>query len=177
MIRKFLAFIFSAFIFSSFANAYVGTNLTLPLIDKDPDGLHGFKASLWYQPESFIWKHWQIFFDAGYGDWWINGHASNRQLSIYSIAPVFRMYFRRNPFISPYMDLSIGASYITQTRFDTRNLGMHFSFQDQVAFGATIGKEQRLSISLSAMHYSNGSLCDHNAGITIPLLINIGYRF
>ena len=54
---------------------------------------------------------------------------------------------------------------------------MHFAFQDEVALGATFGQEKKLAVSFSAMHYSNGSLANSNAGITIPLLINVAYRF
>lgn len=176
MKRKLFALLCGTF-FSSFANANVSTYLTVPIIAKDPSNLHGFKASVWYQPDSWNWKHWSIFIDAGYSDWWVNGNTPNKQISIFAIAPVFRMYFRHYTYASPYMELSIGPSYMTQTRFGGRNLGMHFSFQDQIGFGATLGKDQHLSVSLSAMHYSNGSLCGNNAGITIPLLINIGYRF
>jgi hypothetical protein len=171
-----------ALLASAAANAgSTGLTLTLPIIGKDPSGnhsvTHGYRAAIWYQPDSFIWKNLRLFFDASFGHWWVNGHTQNKNLNIFSLAPTLRFYIMNTQTVSPFIDLSIGVSYLSNTRLDHRNLGEHFSFQDQVGLGATLGREQRLSASLSAMHYSNGSFCKHNIGITIPLLFNISYRF
>ena len=101
--------------------------------------------------------------------------AAKQQINIYSIAPVARFYYKGESF-SPFIDMSIGLSYLSETRIYTRNLGMHVSFQDQLAFGAIMGKEQRVSLSVGGLHYSNGSLSKRNGGITIPLFINLGFR-
>ena len=177
VIRKLTVFLSGLFFAASTAFASnTGVTLTLPLVVKDPGGLHGYRASVWYQPESLVWQRVHIFFDASFGEWWISGHVPNRQVNIYALAPTLRYYLRNDPYFRPFIDFSLGLSYLSKTRFDTRNLGMHFSFQDIIGIGTTLGKEQRLSISFSAMHYSNGSTCRRNAGITIPLLLNVGYR-
>jgi hypothetical protein len=123
------------------------------------------------------WQHVKIYFDISFGHWWVNNYPVNREINIYAIAPTLRYYLMQSSWISPYFDLSIGASYLTRTRIADRNLGIHFSFQDQMGVGASFGKDQRLSVSLSAMHYSNCSMSSTNAGITIPLLINVWYKF
>jgi lipid A 3-O-deacylase len=153
--------------------------VTLPIIvnGKDPDGVHGYHAMAWYQPESLIWPKVDVYFTAGYGYYWAHGATHHRSLDILAVAPVLRYYFAKTTYVDPYAELSIGPSYLSQTRFDDRNLGMHFAFQDIIGLGALLGKEKRLNISLSAMHYSNGSLCSMNAGITMPLMLNIGYKF
>ena len=117
------------------------------------------------------------YFDISAGHWWVNNYPVHREINIYSIAPTLRYYLMQNNYISPYFDLSIGASYLTRTHIADRNLGIYFSFQDQIAVGASFGKDQRLSLSLSTMHYSNCSMASTNAGITIPLLINLWYKF
>ncbi|MCD6038659.1 MAG: pagL [Gammaproteobacteria bacterium] len=164
-------------LFSHIARAQIGIAFTYPLIDKDPSPLKGYRGALWYQPSCLAWEHIKIYFDMSLGHWWVSHYPANREINIYSLAPTLRYYFTQRYFISPYIDLSIGASYLTRTRFADRNLGIYFSFQDQLAVGASFGKEQKLSVSLSMLHYSNGSIAGTNAGITIPLLINMGYGF
>lgn len=157
-----------------------GLSFTYPIITLEPENLHGYRASFFYQPERLIWPYVKVYFDASYGYWWDNDKSTdaptNSSLGIYSIAPVFRLYYK-STVITPFIDLSIGFSYLTKTRIYKRNLGEHFSFQDQLALGASFGKNQHLSVSVGGLHYSNGSLCKKNSGMTIPLFINVGYRF
>ncbi len=174
MIASLLCMTTSVFAFS---NSHVGASFSLPLITKDPEYLHGYRAAIWYQPDSLIWQHLHIYFDASFGHWWVTNDTPNKNLNIYSVSPIFRYYFTQNRSVSPFINASIGLSYLSNTRIDHQNLGMHFAFQDQLGVGATFGAKQAFSLSLSAMHYSNGSLCKKNAGITIPLMINAEYGF
>ncbi len=180
-ILLFLISLFSSFIQPAYADSSAGPGigLTYPIITTEPDDMSGYRFSLWYQPQAYIWSFVKLYFDASFGHWSVDEipayrHAE-RQVNIYSIAPVARFYYRGEN-ISPFVDVSIGVSYLTRTRIYTRNLGMHVSFQDQLAFGAILGKEQRVSVSLGGLHYSNGSLCNRNGGMTIPLFINLGFR-
>lgn len=157
--------------------AETGISGSILLIGNDPGGLQAQRASIWYQPPSLIWKNTNIFFDFSAGHWHASGAPVNRSLNAYAIAPIIRYYFMHNTFLSPFFDFSIGASYLTKTRLDRRNLGMHFAFQDQAGLGATLGVQQKFSLSFSFIHYSNGSLCDHNSGFTAPLMLNISYGF
>ena len=177
MARIALLFFLGLITWQSAAASSVGASFSYPLMRKDPNDLHGYRAALTYQPPSFIWKHISIYFDASYGHWWVGGHQPYRSLNIYSVAPYLRFYFVKTAKLSPYIEASIGASYLTRTRISNRNLGIHYAFQDQLAIGTTFGREQRFYFSLSALHYSNGSFCTSNAGITIPIMMNMGYRF
>lgn len=159
------------------AGVQFGVTLPAVIIGKDPSGLHGYHAVAWYQPESLIWPKFDVYFAAGYGHWWAHGAKQYRSLNIYAVAPVLRYYFTKTRLIDPYFEASIGLSYLTRTHFDDRNLGMHFAFQDELGVGALVGKEKRLNIGLSALHYSNGSMASMNAGITMPLMLNVGYKF
>jgi hypothetical protein len=175
--KHFFAGLCSSFFIISPAFAEIGASFTYPVIDKDPPHLQGYRASLWYQPHSLIWQHVHVFFDGSYGHWKSASASIYQSLSIYALAPVLRYYFVTGTYASPFIDLSIGASYLTKTRFADRNLGMHFAFQDEVGLGVALGREQRFSISLSSIHYSNGSMASMNAGITIPLLVKVAFRF
>ncbi len=156
---------------------HFGGSFSIPMITKDPEYFHGYRAALWYQPDRLIWEHIHIYFDASFGHWWVTNTTAHKSLSIYAIAPILRYYFVQNRYISPFLNVSIGLSYLTRSRIDHQNLGMHFAFQDQLGIGASFGAKKQFSMSLSALHYSNGSLCKKNAGITVPLMLNAEYGF
>lgn len=152
-------------------------SISAPLITKDPEYLRGGRIDLSYQPESLSWTKNKLFFSVSYGHWWVTDFIHNHSLSIYTIAPVFRHYFIVLDTISPFVDLSIGASYISRLHFANRSLGMHLIFQDQISLGASFGQDKNLSLAISTLHYSNASLCSANAGITVPLVATVAYRF
>jgi len=156
---------------------HVGASISVPFVTKDPQYLHGYRAALWYQPESLIWNHFHLYFDGSFGHWWVSNNTPYQSLSIYSVSPIFRYYFTENNAVSPFINASIGLAYLSRTRIDHQNLGMHFAFQDQLGLGATFGPKHAFSVIISTMHYSNGSLCKKNAGITIPVMINAEYGF
>lgn len=153
-----------------------GVSLSYPLAAKDPPNMTGLRGSVWFQPQSFIWKSFSLYLDASFAHWYVTNSVPNRNINIVALAPILRMYFKKTMYISPYLELSVGPSYMSSTRIGTRNLGMHFAFQDFLGVGAVFGKQQRFSASFSVMHYSNGHLCSVNSGITIPLLLNVAYR-
>jgi lipid A 3-O-deacylase len=155
-----------------------GIMLSYPLETKDPSDLHGYKGSIWYQPTTFEWGNAHLLFDASFGHWWVDNYPTNREINIGALAPVFRYYMLSDQhYLNPFIDISIGVAYLSETRFADRNLGMHFSFQDQLGFGASFGPQHRLFASVYAVHYSNCSMSSMNAGITIPIVLNVGYRF
>jgi hypothetical protein len=158
----------------------VQLGFTIPILmkAKDPEGVYGYRGIAWYQPQSWVWSRCNVYMAGSVGHWWVQNATYNRSLNIYAIAPVFRWYFKKSPTMSPYFEASIGPSYLTRTHLgDDHNLGMHFAFQDELGLGASFGKEQRFFIGVSALHYSNGRMAAKNAGITIPAILNIGYRF
>jgi hypothetical protein len=164
---------------ASAESGQTGITLSFPVISQDPSNLHGYRGCIWYQPTRFAGKHVQLYFDAAYAHYWVHYSALGKNsLSIYSASPIARFYFfDNNPKIKPFIDLSIGVSYLSETRLADRRFGMHFAFQDLISLGIVFGDKHQVTLSGSVIHYSNGSLAKTNAGITIPLLINVGYRF
>lgn len=179
MIRKLLlAMALCVISFSVFAETTpYDITFTYPLAPEVPNDLHGYRFAVGYQPKALIWEKVRIYFDLSFGHWWVPGANVNQSISIYALAPMIRYYVIKESFISPFIEFSVGPAYTTRTRIDSRNLGMHFTFQDQLGVGFAFGKEQKLAVSLSALHYSNASTCAHNSGITVPLLLNINYLF
>lgn len=178
--KRIFCFFIVLFFFSNIAYStgfQFGVTLPVLIKGKDPEGVHGYRGVVWYQPASLIWPKVEIYFAGGVGHWWAHGATEHRSINIVSLTPVIRVYFLKKSYVSPFAEISIGASYLSRTHFSDRNLGIHYSFQDEVGLGAAFGKERRFYFTLSALHYSNGSMASMNAGITVPLVLNIGYRF
>lgn len=159
------------------APPYFGAQVSIVGKSSEPQNAHGYQFILFYDPQCFKWRRFNIYFDAGISHFWVNNTDLHPRVTLYSIAPVIRSTFKRRGLLRPYVELSIGLAYINSTRFTDRNIGMRFVFQDRLGIGVLIGCAERLSLSVHAAHYSNAHLCGHNSGITIPLFIDLGYRF
>jgi hypothetical protein len=153
--------------------------MTIPVIIKsnDPPGTHSYRVVAWYQPRSLVWSRLHLYFAGGAGYWWAHSATTHRSLNIYALAPVFRYYFSQKSNTAFYGEISIGPAYLTRTHFSNRNLGMHFTFQDEIGVGFAYGKEKQFYTGLSALHYSNGKLASWNNGITTPIVLNMGFAF
>ena len=160
------------------AQPYYGMSITYPLVTKEPKNLHGFQFMLTYDPQSIRWGDWlNLYFDGGFSHFWINNKPYYTTLNIYSIAPVVRIILEEREHVYPFIDFSIGAAYLNHTHFENRNLGIHFAFQDRLGFGLIFGTKRQLTLGLEAIHYSNAHLSRHNSGVTIPVMLDIAYRF
>lgn len=153
-----------------------GANLSIPVHSTEPDNLHGYQFMLNYDPQAFLWRQFNVYFDGGVSHFHVNT-AHNSTINIYSMAPVIRYTFKKHWELHPYLELSVGLAYLNQTRIENRNLGIHFAFQDRMGVGTLVGSSEKLSFGIHAVHYSNAHLSDHNQGISIPLVLDVGYRF
>lgn len=177
MIKKLLLIIIGLLPLVSYSKPYYGAMISYGLLASEPMSGNLVQAMFKYDPQLLKWRQWDIYFDVGYSHVWANECAHYQQTDIYSIAPIFRYIFtQRGPFLT-YLELSIGLAFLTRTRLEDRNLGIHFAFQDRIGVGVFFGPSKAFSIGLKALHYSNASLAEHNNGLTFPLVLDISYRF
>lgn len=160
----------------SFAEPYYGGTFSYAASSKDPANLHGYQLMLNYDPQRFKWRQFNVYFDGGFSYFSTNG-GQHSAINIYSVAPVIRYTFKRRGPLLPFLELSIGVSYMNHTNISDRNLGIHFAFQDRMGIGALLGASENISLGLHAVHYSNAHLAKNNAGITVPIMLDVGYRF
>jgi Lipid A 3-O-deacylase (PagL) len=153
--------------------------LAMPIVihPDNPPRTHVYSGIIWYQPPKWIWNNLNVYIAGRYGHWWSDGAQVNRMINIYSLAPVLRYYFFKKTYFSPYLEASIGVGCLSRTHFNTRNLGMHFTFQDELGIGVVAGKEAGFYATVSVLHYSNAHLSSHNSGITVPVMLTLGYQF
>lgn len=145
--------------------------------DSSPDGLGGFNIAYTLQPDTWNWNNFAVLMDFSYGHWSTNKYANNSVVNTYAIAPVVRWYFLQNPDATPFLTGSIGGSYLSNTYIGNRDLGSHFAFQDQLGFGFAFGAQKNLYTTLQYLHYSNAGLASENDGMSVPLVLTLGYQF
>lgn len=176
MVKKLLYLLLTLLPIASYATPHYGASFSYAAYSHEPPTLRGYQALLTYDPDRFQWREFNVFFDAGFAYLSVD-YPHNSTLNIYTIAPVVRYRFKQRGPVRPYLDLSIGLAYLNHTRIECRNLGMHFGFQDRMGIGVLFGQSERFSAGVHMVHYSNAGLSVHNSGITIPLVLDVGYRF
>lgn len=161
--------------FAADGEPYYGVTGSYAAVSSEPSDLHGYQLMVNYDPQRFKWRQFNIYFDGGVSHFSTN--PPNSTINIYSVAPVIRYTFKKHGPVHPYLELSVGLSYMNQTRIYTRNLGMHFAFQDRMGVGTFLGASEQMTVGIHALHYSNAHLAHNNSGITVPLVLDVGYRF
>lgn len=158
-------------------NSYYGMSFSYAFYSKEPTHLNGPQLLLNYHPQRFQWSSFNLYFDGGIAYFWRSNTDQNPNITLLTLAPVIRYNFNQLYTLLPYADLSIGLTYLNHTRIYDRKLGIHFAFQDRAGFGVWLGSKHQYSIGLHIVHYSNARLSTHNSGITIPFMLDVGYRF
>ncbi len=109
------------------------------------------------------------YFEGSLNYW--NGKKDN--IFAVAISPVFYYQFNPKGYVRPYIEGGIGATYISKTKIDNRNLSIHFQFEDRIGIGVKVGD---FDFHIRYMHYSNANLKKPNNGIDI-YMVGISYSF
>lgn len=75
-----------------------------------------------------------------------------------------------------FVDIGIGAAYLSDQEISTRNLGSNWLFEDRLGAGMLLGPRQQYEIGYRLVHFSNGYLAQTNQGINFHFVI-FGYWF
>lgn len=142
-----------------------------------PNGIQGYNIAYTMQPDSWQWGNFALLLNFSYGHYFTNDYSSNSVLNTYAIAPVIRWYFATNSIATPFLTGSVGPAYLSNTRIGDRDLGVHYSFQDQLGLGLAYGKSKQFYTTLQFLHYSNAGISQHNNGMTLPVYLTLGYQF
>src|SRR5260221_6987477 len=99
----------------TFAAPYYGATISYALIAKEPPNLKAWQFMLNYDPQRFKWRQFNVYFDGGFSHLWDTKTPYYTTLNIYSIAPVIRYSFKKRGPFQPFLELSIGLSYLNHT--------------------------------------------------------------
>jgi hypothetical protein len=107
--------------------------------------------------------------------WWQS--RDNRQhFFTASLYPVMLFNAIRTKSFDIFFEYSVaGPTYISKTVIDGFDTGRNFTFYDFMGMGMVTGKKRNLVAGLRISHFSNGNIYWENAGLKIPLTLNLGY--
>jgi len=116
-----------------------------------------------------------LLYESSVGMW--NGSlgltGGNDKVEVFTVSPTFR--FNRMKALGstkayPYIELSIGASLLSQTEFGGRILSTSYQFEDKIGVGLRFGEDKEYDINYRFFHYSNASMKRPNSGINLHLI-------
>ncbi len=150
-----------------------------------PDQLKGYRLAI---QKFWPWKGFSNsplnltgYWDLSYANWYTAPPLANqpRSLSIVALSPLIRLQGRDGWLAHVYLELGIGASWLSNNHLGHRNLGSQFAFQDLMGLGLRwrINDTLKGTLSYHYLHYSNASLFPPNQGIDVKHLLTLGYEF
>lgn len=104
--------------------------------------------------------------------WQYDGHRDTDVLV--AASPILRYPIFYSHLADVYLEGGVGASFMKDTVFAGKDVGIHFQFEDRLGFAFKVGPSRKHIVSLTYLHYSNAGLSKHNPGID---LVNFGYSY
>lgn len=103
--------------------------------------------------------------------------SNDDSVRVISIAPLFRYKMQvYNTVMQPYIDLSIGFSYLSKKDFAEYNLSSAIRMQDSIVLGFTFGKNKEYDLGISYSCYNRVGFSNNDKEINaVPRLV-FGYR-
>ncbi|MDO8954222.1 MAG: acyloxyacyl hydrolase [Gammaproteobacteria bacterium] len=152
------------------------------IANSQPKDTSGYKIDYDAMPSNWTWYNNSVvaYVQANYAHWHTNNATGSEYntIGVVGVAPVARWYFMApTSNVAPYAEASVGLAALSHNSFGDRNLGTRLLFQDMAGIGATFGQSKQVFASLNFLHYSNASTHKDNDGVTIPLMLTVGYNF
>lgn len=119
--------------------------------------------SKWFDTGSwYLGGYW----DAQVGYWHTNDKGGDHDIGDFSITPVLRFQSSATSGFVPYLELGIGAHYLTEkTIADDRHFSTNFQFGDHLGAGFRFGDKAQYDLSYRIQHLSNAGIDSPNPGI------------
>ncbi len=96
-----------------------------------------------------------------------------RSLTVATLGPMFR-WQRDCPLgqstLTPYAELGVSPSWLSEKEIQGRILSLHFQFEDKIGVGMRFGQKQQYDVSIRAYHYSNASIKRPNSGVNLAMV-------
>ena len=98
-----------------------------------------------------------------------------------SFSPVLRMAFMPNASFHPFIDLGVGAAYLSEKDLEKEkkspiNMGGNWQFEIRAMMGVEFGSERQFELSYGWYHYSNAGLHSLNESIDFHV-VTLGYNW
>lgn len=119
---------------------------------------------------------WQFLCGVGYS-YVFTDESQNEDVHMISVLPAVRYNLKERASFSPFLEVTIGPSYMSDKQLGTREQGSHFIFNDFFTIGVRWGKALEWEFRYSWRHISNGNLVKPNPGWDIPFSFYLSKRF
>ena len=117
--------------------------------------------------------HLDGYWDLQAGYW----HSDKSDIGDFSITPVFRFQSDASSGFSPYVELAVGAHFLTEkTITQNRIFSTNFQFGDHIGAGFRFGDHDEYDFGYRLQHLSNASIDTPNPGINFHQL-RFAYHF
>jgi hypothetical protein len=115
-----------------------------------------------------------IFLRGGVHYW--KGQDDNSYLLDFGLSPVLRLQRTASGSeLVPYLEAGLGVHLLTQTRINGhRELDTAFQFGEVLGVGIRFGPRHEYDLGLRLQHVSNGSISEHNDGLTF---VSVGFAY
>ncbi|WOG29963.1 acyloxyacyl hydrolase [Endozoicomonas sp. 8E] len=138
-----------------------------------------------YQSDSIVLSS---YFELAASSWKSHLSASDNpspdgkdKVTTISFSPVLRMGFLPNASVRPFIDLGVGAAYLSEQDLEKEkrspiNMGGHSQFEIRLMAGVEFGAHQQFELSYGWFHYSNAGLHSMNESIDFHS-VTFGYNW
>ena len=136
-------------------------------------GMRQYGVLLGYQVNSrskVFWMPSRLDFSAG----WLE-RGSNASAFV-SAGPSYRWHMNKSDQSKWFVDFGVHPTFVSQSRFEGKNLGGEVFFTSHLGFGAYLDRQRKISLLLRYQHTSNAGLNDRNPGVDM-LGLAFSYNF
>ncbi len=106
-----------------------------------------------------FWMPSRLDFSAG----WLE-RGSNASAFV-SAGPSYRWHMNKSDQSKWFVDFGVHPTYVSQSRFEGKNLGGEVFFTSHLGLGAYLGRQRKFSLLLRYQHTSNAGLNDNTPGV------------
>jgi len=106
-----------------------------------------------------------LYFESSVNFWEYGAENKHDTNFVLAISPVVR-YKIGSVYANPlYAELGIGISLLDDTQFAGKDVSTHYQFEDRLGLVYKFGKNQKESVALRYLHYSNAGFKSPNPGL------------
>ena len=127
-------------------------------------GMRQYGVLLGYRVNSrskVFWMPSRLDFSAG----WLE-RGSNASAFV-SAGPSYRWHMNKSDQSKWFVDFGVHPTFISQSRFEGKNLGGEVFFTSHLGLGVYLGRQRKTSLLLRYQHISNAGLDDDNPGVNM----------
>jgi len=143
-------------------------------LDGQYNGIVDVSCMFWETRPSDNGLQW--FCGAGY-TYMFTDASIHEKVHVLSVLPSMRRYLKPRGNFHPFLEVTIGPSYMSERFLGSREQGSHFIFNDFFTIGTSWGDEGQWEFKYSWRHLSNGNLFQPNPGWDVPFSFQLGRRF